>query len=203
MHKNIVILLLTSIVIFGLSGCVIGDRIGQQGSDIHTSAGNIDVNDNNDAGVLTAYNGNISIGHHAIVKSVEVENGNITIDDFSRATSLETTNGSIVTGENVLISGNVQTMNGQIKIETGTEIGKNIVTTTGDIFLAQGTVVDGDIVFEKPGYLLSHFETHVPTLKIGKEVIIKGKIHLYRPIELKLDQSIDSQKIVRHYNDHK
>lgn len=182
-----------------LSGCVIGDRVAQHGSDSHTSAGNIDVRDNNIAGVLSAYNGNISIGQHAEVKAVEIVNGNIVIGDFSRAGSLKTTNGSIVTGKHVVVSGDVKTVNGEINIATKTEVGGNIITVTGDVFVAEGAKVHGDIIIEKTGFILSQFESRIPTLEIGKDVVIKGKIHVYRPIELKLESSIDPKIVIRHY----
>ncbi|MDC2890402.1 hypothetical protein [Psychrosphaera algicola] len=181
-----------------LTGCVIGNRIAQDGSDSHTSAGNIDVRDNNIAGDLSAYNGNISIGQNADVKAVEIVNGNIAIGDFSRALSLETTNGNIITGKQVLVTGDVKTVNGEIRIATKSVIGGNIITVTGDVVLADEAKVDGDIIIEKTGFILSKFETRVPIIEIGKDVIIKGKIHVYRPIELRLDPSIDPKIIVRH-----
>jgi len=186
-------------VIFILSGCTAGNKLGQYGQDVHTSIGNIGVNNNNEAGTLNATLGNITIGHHAMVKSAVTVNGNITIDDFSRATLLQTTNGNIVIGENVLVSGNVKTTNGNIRIKQQTEINSSVITATGDIFIAQGTTIKGSIIYEEPGFWSSQIKKKLPTLEIDNDVTINGEIHLYHPIELLFKQPTNLQKIIRHY----
>lgn len=203
LNKKYLVLGFIASTIFVLSGCASGNKIGQYGQDVNTSNGNIGVNDNNHAGTLKTINGNINIGHHAKVKLVQAVNGNIYIDDFSQGTSLQTTNGNIVTGENVLVSGNVKTMNGNIRIESRAEIGGSVIADNGDIFIAQGTTVIGDIIFEKRGFWSSHFDKYIPTLEIAEEVTIKGTIHLYRPIKLLLDHSINPEEIIHHYDDRK
>ena len=203
MQRNITTLFITSILIIGVTGWTNGNRVGQNGHNAHTSAGNIDVYDNGLAGDLNATNGNISIGSHAKVKTVEVTNGNISIDDFSQANSLETYNGNIDFGEKVIVAGNVETVNGNISLGQGVEVGANLTTTTGDIKIAPGSIIKGDIIFEKPGVILSHFEKETPILTIAKDVTIIGKIHLYRNIDLHLDSSINSDKVIRHYSDNR
>ena len=185
LNKKYLVLGFIASTIFVLSGCAAGNKIGQSGHDVHTSNGNISVNDNNSAGTLKTINGNINIGHHAKVKLVQAVNGNI------------------VTGENVLVSGNVKTMNGNIRIEQRAEIGGSVIADNGDIFIAKGTTVKGDIIFEKRGFWSSHFDKYIPTLEIAEEVTIKGKIHLYRPIKLLLDHSINPQEIIHHYDNRK
>jgi len=199
MNKNISTLFLTAILMIGLSGCVIGNRVGQNGDDAHTSAGNIEVYNNEFAGDLDATNGNIEIGRHAKVKTVEVTNGNVSIDDYSQAKSLSTYNGNIDVGKEVVVNRDIKTVNGNIKLKQGVEVGENLITTTGDIIIAQQAVISGDIIFEKPGVILSHFEKETPMLKIAKDVTVKGNIHLYRKVDLHLDPTINSDKVIRHY----
>ena len=196
--SNLSFVVITAAVL-ALSGCVAGNKIGQYGQDAQTTLGNISVRANQNAGTLQTTNGNISIGHHAQVKSVNVLNGNISIKEFSQATSLKTTNGNIKISDNVLIKGNVKTMNGNIRIGQHVEIRANVLTATGDISIEQGTTIRGDIIFEKPGFWSSKLEQEIPRLKISKEVSLNGDIHLYRPIELLLDQSVNPNKVIRHY----
>ncbi|NRB25855.1 hypothetical protein [Shewanella sp.] len=203
LNKKIFLLALSGVAVFLLPGCSLGNKIGQYGQDVQTSLGNISVKSTKNAGTLKTTNGNVDIGRHAKVKSVEVINGNVTIGNFSQAVSLQTTNGNILVSENVLINGNVKTTNGNIRINGRAEIGASIITDSGDIFIAQGVTVMGDIIFNKSGFLLSQFKKELPILEIANEVTIKGKIHLYREIDLRLGHSIDPEKILHHYDDRK
>ena len=199
MKKAFSTLLLASLLTTTLTACSIGNRVGEHGADVDNFAGNIHVNNNNNAGTLNTTNGNITIGQYAITKAVEVTNGNINIDEYSQASSLQSTNGNVATGTNVKISGHVQTTNGSITIDKASQVGKDVVTSTGDIFIAQGSVINGDIIFEELGYFLSSFEQDMPKLTVKKNVKIVGDIHLYRPVELIIDSSISANKIIRHY----
>lgn len=190
-----------SLILIGLSGCVVGNQVGHSGKDVYGTFGNIDVFDGQRAGDLENNSGNITIGKNAIVKSVDITNGNIEIGEFSEASSLETVNGNINVAKNVSIQGNIKTINGNIDINQAVNLGANVIGSNGDITLGQNTVVQGDIIFEKS--LLSSYTDKTPTLTLAEGTTIKGKIHLYRYVNVETTDSISRDKIVLHYQDNK
>ena len=200
MRNNLTTLLSTSLLLVGLSGCVLGDRIGHSGQDAYSTFGNIDVKDGQTAGNLENNSGNITVGRNAKVKKVDIINGNIEIGDFSQAYSLETVNGNIDVGESVVITHDIKTVNGQINIQQGVIVGANLIASNGDVTLAQKSVVKGDIIFEASIFSSLAEEA---TLKIADGVTIEGKIHLHKYVKIVLPESINRDKVVKHYLDGK
>jgi hypothetical protein len=201
MQNKLTSLLTTSLIIVGLSGCVVGNQVGHSGNDVYSTFGNIDVKDGQRAGDLENNSGNITIGSNAIVKSVELTNGNIEIGELSEAYSLETVNGNIDAGKNSIITRSIKVMNGNINMEQGVSVGSNLIASNGDVTLAKESVVKGDITFEKTFFTSLTDET--PILTITEGAIIGGKIHLYREVNVVLPTSMNSNKVIRHYLDKK
>ena len=201
MRKNLTILLSTSLLLVGLSGCVVGNQIGHSGNDVYLTFGNIDVKDGQHAGDLENNSGNITVGRNAKVKSVDLINGNIEIGEFSEAYSLETVNGNIEVGKNVIITHSIETVNGHINIQQGANIGANLIASNGDVTLAKKSVVKGDIIFADS--ILSSLADRPPILKIAEGVTIEGKIHLHKYVEVVLPDSISRDKVVKHYQENR
>ena len=201
MQNNLTTLLSTTLLLVGLSGCVVGNKIGHSGQDVYSTFGNIDVRDGERAGDLENNSGNITIGRNAKVQSVDIINGNIDIGEFSVAYSLETVNGNIDVGKNVIITRSVETVNGHINIQQGANIGANLIASNGNVTLAHKSVVTGDIIFADT--FLSSYTDKTPILKVAEGATIEGKIHLHRYVKVVLPDSISRDKIVKHYQDNR
>jgi len=197
MQKKLTTLLSTSLLLVGLSGCVVGNQVGHSGNDVYSTFGNIDVRDGGRAGDLENNSGNIWVGRNAKVKSVEHTNGNIDIGEFSEAYSLESVNGNIEVGENAIITRSVKLVNGNINISQGANVGGNLIASNGDVTLANKSVIKGDIVFEDT--FLTSFADETPILTIIEGATVEGKIHLYRKVNLVLPHSINQDKVIKHY----
>jgi len=197
MKNQITTLLSTSLLIAGLSGCVVGNQVGHSGNDVYSTFGNIDVKDGQRAGDLENNSGNITVGRNAKVRSVELTNGNIEIGDFSEAYSLETVNGNIEAGKHAIITRNIKVVNGNINIEQGVSVGANLIASNGDVTLARKSVVKGDIIFEDT--FLSSLADETPILTIVEGAIVEGKIHLHRKVNVVLPNSMSPNKVVRHF----
>lgn len=199
MQQHIKILLSTSLLLAGLSGCALGDRTGHSGQDVYLTFGNIEVKDGEHAGDLENNSGNITVGSNAKVQVVELINGNIEIGEFSEAYSLENVNGNIEVGENVTIISSIENVNGHINIQEGVSIGGNLFTSNGAVTLAQKSVVKGDIIFEDS--FLSSFADKAPILTISEGATIEGEIHLHKYVMVVLPDSISLDKVIKHYKD--
>ena len=197
MQNKLTSLLTTSLLLVGLSGCVVGNQVGHSGNDVYSTFGNIDVKDDQRAGDLENNSGNITVGRNAKVKSVELTNGNIEIGAHSEAYSLETVNGNIEAGTNVIISRSIKVVNGNINMEQGVSVGGNLIASNGDVTLAKESIVKGDIIFEKT--FLTSLSDETPILTILEGAIITGEIHLYREVNVVLPTSIKQDKVIRHY----
>ncbi|WP_340677250.1 hypothetical protein [Paraglaciecola sp.] len=201
MQKKLSTLLSTSILLVGLSGCVVGNQMGHSGNDVYSTFGDIGVIDGERAGDLENNSGNITIGRNAKVKAVDITNGNIDIGEHSEAYSLKTTNGNIDVGKNVVITRSVETVNGQINIQQGAKIGANLMASNGDVSLAKNSLVQGDVIFGDT--FLSSQADKMSSLSIAEGATIEGQIHLYKKVIVVLPDSINPDKIVKHYQDKK
>ncbi|MBD1581832.1 hypothetical protein [Pseudoalteromonas sp. S16_S37] len=197
--KNKIKLAVLVTSLFGLGACSVGDRVVKHGADAHLFAGNITALDSQHVGKLEVTNGNATLGRNTVYKSVAVTNGNIKIGEFSQGGPLQVGNGEIVIHGNAEISGDVAITNGAITIFEQAKIHGSVEISSGDIIVKSGAQIQGNIVFKKPGVISAQFENHTPTLVIGQDVKLAGSIHLYRPINLQLDDSINIDLINIHY----
>jgi len=199
MQNKLTSLLTTSLLIVGLSGCVVGNQVGHSGNNVYSTFGNIDVKDDQRAGDLENNSGNITVGRNAKVKSVELTNGNIEIGEFSEAYSLETMNGNVEAGKNVIITRSIKVTNGNISMEQGVNVGGDLIASNGDVTLAKESVVKGNVIFEKTFF--TSLADEPPILTIAEGAIIEGEIHLHREVNVVLPSSMSSNKVIRHYLD--
>lgn len=197
MQNKLKTLLSTSLLLVGLSGCVLGNKIGHSGNDVYSTFGNIDVRDGQHAGDLENNSGNISVGRNAKIKSVDIINGNIDIGESTVAYSLETVNGNIDVAKNVIITRSIKVVNGSINIHQGVNVGTNLIASNGDVTLAEKSIVKGDIIFEDT--FLSSVADKTPILRIAEGATIEGKIHLHRKVKVVLPDSMSKDTVVRYY----
>jgi hypothetical protein len=197
MQNKLTAFLFTSLLLVGLSGCVVGNQMGHSGNDVYSTFGNIDVIDGERAGDLENNSGDITVGRNAKVKSIDIINGNINIGDFSEAYSLESVNGNIDVGENVVIIRGIKVVNGSVDIQRGTNVGTDLIASNGDVTLAAKSVVKGNIIFENTFFSSKMGKT--PSLIMAEGAAIKGRIHLHRKVIVVLPDSISLDKVVKHY----
>ncbi|MFK7865055.1 MAG: hypothetical protein AB8B95_12615 [Pseudohongiellaceae bacterium] len=188
--------------------------------DISKINSGIRIDENERVGDVSSVNGGIRIRQGAIAAEVGTVNGGIDIEDNARVDDAETVNGGIDVGENVVIQGSLRTVNGGIKTNPGTEIrddvstvngkirlrdtqvGADVETTNGDIEIRSGSVIEGDIVVKAKkswfGKFFS-FNNRPSDLVIDADSIVKGDIHLYKEVNLRIDNGAQVGNIVEHY----
>ncbi len=221
MKNKLFVLIFTLSSITVLSGCGsanVSPNTNQPNRDIDTVFGGITVGKNSTVGDVSSVNGGISISAGVKAKDVDTVNGGINVSDNSQLDSLETVNGGISIGKNVSVKYSVEVVNGEIKagsesrigrtVETvngdirlkGVSVGKNIETVNGDIVLADMSVVEGDIIVQKSdSWFFDADEVENQILSVDSNSEIKGTIHLYKPITLKIDQQAKVGEVKKHY----
>ncbi len=178
--------------------------------------GSIHVDEGENVGHVESVNGSITLRDNSTADKVEAVNGSIRIHDQVSVFSVETTNGSIRGGENLTVEDDLETVNGRIELRQGsvikedvrtvngtiqlraTEVGNNVETVNGDIKILRGSVVSGDVVFEDNN---GWFQRSVnrPTLVVDADSAIKGTVHLYRKVDLEIDENAEVARVVEHY----
>lgn len=188
--------------------------------DISKINSGIRVDANDRVGDVSSVNGGIRIQRGAIAAEVGTVNGGIDIEDNVELNDAETVNGGIDVGENVIIHGSLRTVNGGIKTNPGTEIrdevstvngqirlrntrvGADVETSNGDIEIRSGSVIEGDVVVRAKsswfGRLFS-FNKRPSDLVVDADSVVKGDIHLYREVNLRIDSGAQVGNIVEHY----
>lgn len=165
-------------------------------------------------------NGSIQLEHGTRVERAETVNGGIDVADEAEVTgNLTTVNGGIRLQNQVRVNGSVSAVNGGVRLSRGTrvsgevsnvngplqlqqaEVGEDLVTSNGDVHLSDGSVVHGDLIFRKRGgWFQRWFQFHDdPELIIDGSSSVRGDIHLYRPVELRIDEDAQVGEILRHY----
>lgn len=172
-------------------------------------------------GDISSVNGGIDLARGASAQEVGTVNGSIDLDDNVTIEQAKTVNGSIRVGENVSVSGYLKTVNGGIRTGSGTVIedrvrtvnGKiqlrnttvreNVETTNGDISLRNASIVEGDLLVAKSrsnwwGRIFNS-KRRRPEITIDATSVVKGDIHLYREVDLRIDDAAEVGEIIRHY----
>ena len=193
--------LISALLVTGLTGCAVGNRVAVNGENIHLFAGDVSVPIGQQAGRLVTTNGNITIAKRASVRHVDVVNGNISVEELALLGEIQTINGNIDIAAKVTVQGNVQTVNGNIDVGVDSQIGESLITTRGDISLNDGALVKGDIVFESPSFLGKQIDGEKPTLTLTEKADVRGQIHLHHAVDLTLPDGFDRSKVVVHYQE--
>ncbi len=157
---------------------------------------------------VSTVNGGIRLSEAASAGEVHTVNRSIELGARARVDSAETVNGSIGIGEEVIVSGAVSTVNGNIAPDAGSEIERNIETingeillensqigggletANGDVTLLRGATVEEDIIIaDQQGWWNKFFSGNSRPLKlvIDEKSSVKGRIHLYREVELNIN----------------
>lgn len=187
----------------------------RDGQNIDKVFGSVDIEQGDSVGQIESVNGGITLRDSSTAEDVHVVNGSVRIHDEVSVYSVETVNGSIRAGEHLTVEKNLVTVNGSISLQNGsrvkddvttvngtirlrsTEVGNNVSTVNGDIIL-QSSLVSGDVVFEKNRGWFNNQEGR-PKLEIDASSIVKGSVHLYRKVDLRIDENAEVGEIIEHF----
>ena len=223
MKKTLIASTLFFAVTTMLSGCVVhvGHANAQEGEDISSVFGSVDVATHRSVGDLSSVNGDVSLEDHAQAEDISVVNGSVEMGSHVRvdeinivngdldagshlhvANSIETVNGDINIEQQSTIQGSVETVNGDIQI-AGSIVDSNIESMNGDITLKGDTLVKGDIIYKirDEGWLERN--STKPKLTIEADVSIGGSIILERPVNLDIASPALQEKVIVSYSSSK
>lgn len=174
----------------------------EQVGDISSVNGGIDLARGSRADKLDTVNGGIDLDENVVITNAKTVNGGIRVSsDVTVNGSLTTVNGGIRTASGTVIENRVRTVNGKIRLRN-TLVGENIQTSNGDITLRDGSTVEGDIVVKgRRGWVgrIFNFDRRPPTISIDADSSVKGDIHLYRKVDLEIDDGAKVGEVIRHY----
>ena len=177
---------------------------GQHYNDISVVNGSVKMASDSSANEISVVNGSIKMGENVSVHSASTVNGSIEADGgLKTAANLETVNGKIRPGGNAVIGGNVDTVNGDITLDSS-EVAQDVSTVSGDISLNGTTVIKGDLVYKPRGKRKTFFgwgNDSKPTLHIGADAVVEGRIILQQQVTLQLDNPAMQDKVEYQIND--
>lgn len=170
--------------------------------DISSVNGGIRMARGSSAYELGTVNGGIDLDDGVIVRHAETVNGGIRVgQDVTINGSLETVNGGIRTEQGTVVDNRIRTVNGRIVLRN-TVVRENVQTSNGDIEIRDGSTIEGDIVVRgRRSWFQNIFNwNRKPSdLTIDADSSVKGDIHLYREVNLHIDDDAEVGEVVRHY----
>ncbi|MBQ14968.1 MAG: hypothetical protein QGG67_18445 [Gammaproteobacteria bacterium] len=194
---------------------------GAELRDISKINGSIRVDAQTQVGDISSINGGVGIGSGASASDIKTVNGGINLSDHATIGSARTVNGGIRTSEEVIVNGSLSTVNGRIVLEprsvvresvttvngriqlSNTRIGENIQSSNGDITIRDNSTVEGDIVVKRNrGSWFSRFfnrNRNSVEITIDASSSVQGDIHLYKEVDLDIDDNANVGEIIRHY----
>jgi DUF4097 and DUF4098 domain-containing protein YvlB len=203
------------------SGCLVNVYAAEHGN-IDKVLGSASVSSNQHYDDISLVNGSVKMASNSSAKSVSTVNGSIELRDNVKlhsastvngsiesgsglqvADELSTVNGKILPGSNAVIGGNVTTVNGDIVLDNS-QADRDVTTVNGDIKLTGKTVVKGDVVYKPRGKKKAFFgwaNNNKPTLYIGADAVVEGKIILEQDVELQIENPALQSKVERRFND--
>mgnify|MGYP002629779514 CR=1 FL=1 len=174
----------------------------EQMGDLSSVNGGIDLARGSSAHGIDTVNGGIDLDEQVVIANAETVNGGIRVgSDVTVNGSLGTVNGGIRTDSGTVIQNRVRTVNGKIQLRN-TLVGEDVQTTNGDIVLRDGSTVEGDIVVKGRRSWMSrlfNYNGKPPTISIDADSSVKGDIHLYREVNLEIDDNAEVGDVIRHY----
>ncbi|MGM0632325.1 MAG: hypothetical protein ACQETO_04035 [Pseudomonadota bacterium] len=177
------------------------------GTALQTVNGGVRIRSGSEAGDISTVNGPIRIESQSMAGAAQTVNGTISVDaDADVAGTVQAVNGGITIEPGSRIGGDVATVNGLIRIDDA-HIGGSVRTVNGNVLVRAGSVIEGDIRFSEAqaenGWLPRLFGfgngAQRSRLDVGADVTVEGDIHLYREVELHIDDSARIGEIIRHY----
>lgn len=193
---------------------------GAEVRDISKVNGGIRVSEEEQVGNISSVNGGVSLRRGASAHDVGTVNGGIELDDEVEITAAETVNGGIRVGRDVRVNGSLHTVNGGIRTRAGTvvehdirsvngkirlentHVGDDLQTSNGDIELREGTVIEGDLIVKgrRSWFERLFSRNRRPTdIVIDSTSSVRGDIHLWREVNLRIDDDAEVGDIVYHY----
>jgi hypothetical protein len=175
---------------------------GQTVGDVSTINGRIRVSRNATAGAVETINGSITIQSGATIDSAETVNGGIRLGrDVQVGAELKTVNGGIQVDPGSFVAADIRTLNGEIALRD-TRVTGSLHTANGDIELREGSVIEGDVIIRGErswiSRLFSFGQPHRSELQVDASSVILGDIHLYRDVELRIEEGAEVGEIIRH-----
>lgn len=196
---------------------------GAEGSgrdDLSRINGSIEVGARESVGRVSSINGSLRLSAGVQAGELHTVNGGIMVAEDCRIDSAESVNGGIELAGGVQVAGDVRTINGRVRLGPASRIAGGVSTVnggislqgagvegplrakSGDIELLDGSVVEGDIVFEGGrGWwqgLLGQVWEQSPVLRIDASSAVRGRIHLYREVELRIHEDAEVGEIITH-----
>ncbi|MEX1197524.1 MAG: hypothetical protein WEB57_06665 [Pseudohongiellaceae bacterium] len=177
------------------------------GTELKTVNGGVKVQSGSKAGAISTVNGPIRVAGPASLQAAQTVNGTITIGaNASVEGTVQAVNGGITLESGSEVQGNVATVNGLIRLE-GASVNGSIKTVNGNVLIRERSTIGGDVTFSEAGvesgwlHRLFGFGngSQRSRLDIGADVVIGGDIHLYREVDLHIDDSAITGDIIRHY----
>lgn len=204
-----------------LAGYVsLADVHATEARDISKVNSAIRVETNEHVGDVSSVNGSIHIREGALASDVDTVNGGIDIDDGAVIKKAGTVNGGISVGENVTVNGSLETVNGGISVGTGStvsdtvstvngnirlrnvHVGANVNTANGDIEIKDGSTIEGDVIVKASSSWLNRLlfiNTKTSDLVIDKTSRVNGDIHLYKEVNLRIEEGAQIGEIIEHF----
>ncbi len=176
---------------------------GEQLGDISSVNGGIDLASGASAQEVGTVNGGIDLDDNVTIKHPETVNGGIRVgENVSVHGYLTTVNGGIRTGAGTVIEARVRTVNGKIQLRN-TTVSENVETSNGDISLRNASIVEGDLLVAKSRRnwwgRIWNSKRRRPEITIDATSSVRGDIHLYREVDLRIDDAAVVGEIIRHY----
>lgn len=184
------------------AGCEVNGRLANVN-------GSIQVGPNSRVGPIRNVNGSIDLAAGTQAGPTETVNGSIRLaEQVSISGSVSAVNGQVTAGQESFIDGDFSTVNGRLAMSPGSRVSGQVstvngginldqaragslVTTNGSIELLNGTVVEGELRVREPARL----GRDVPTVLIGAEVRVDGRLRFERPVELFIHESAEVGEI--------
>ncbi|MCH7816581.1 MAG: hypothetical protein IIC60_08430 [Proteobacteria bacterium] len=174
----------------------------EQVGDISSINGGVDLALGASAYAINTVNGGIYLHDQVIIVQAETVNGSIRLgEDVSVNGSLFSVNGSIRTNAGTVVENRVRTVNGKIQL-LNTQVGGDVQTSNGDIILRHGSVIAGDVVIRGRHSWWERFfgfNRRPSDLTIDASSSVKGDIHLYRRVNLQIDDGAEIGDIIEHF----
>ena len=182
---------------------------GAEVQNISKIMGGVRIEAQDQVGDISSINGGIELKRGAHARDIDTVNGGIELADEVVVDDAETVNGGIDLGNNVTVNGSLETVNensvenvnGRIRL-TNTRVGDNVATVNGDLILRDETVIEGDL---RVGGRRSFFSRMFNWNNSKSDVVIdgsssvRGDIHLYEEVNLRIEDGADVGDIIEHY----
>jgi hypothetical protein len=157
--------------------------------DLSTVNGSIEVGEGTRAADLETVNGSIQLEPRVIAESVETVNGSVRIGAEAQVVEFaETVNGRINLDKGSQVGGYLETVNGDMLLDEA-RVGGRLNTVNGDITVGRGSRVGGGILVEDSNGGRKGGKKHVPTIVIGPDAFVDGKLRFEREVKLYVSNS--------------